>query len=448
MPNWRQALHLEPPRGWLNDPNGLCWLDGLYHVFFQYCPDRADGAGPKLWGHYQSPDLLHWTFTGAPLHPDTPWDKGGVYSGCAVPCDGGMRLYYTGNVKHPGPHDYIRTGREANTILVESPDGVRMGPKQVLMTNSDYPADCSLHVRDPKVWREDGLWKMVLGARSLGSAGRVLVYHSGDGLAWRLARVLEPQPAFGYMWECPDCFRLDGRTWLSVSPQGLPHGETENQNIYQSGYFALDGGLETGTPGPFAEWDKGFDFYAPQTFTAADGRRMLIGWMGMPDADYRNPTAELGWQHCLTVPREVFAGESGLCQRPARELDALAHGPAAAATAADTLPLPCRLQGTVPEDFALTLAGGLRLERRGQLVTMAFSSEALGGGRTIRRARVGSGPLPLDILADRSSLEVYLDGGRTVFSTRFYPGEDRISLAAEGAALTVQPLRAMTLQDV
>ena len=266
MPDWRQTLHLEPPRGWLNDPNGLCYFGGLYHVFFQYCPTHANGSGPKHWGHYQSPDLLHWTFTGAPLHPDTPQDKSGAYSGCAVPCGDTVRLYYTGNVKHTGPYDYIRTGREANTILVETPDGIHISPKQVLLTSADYPADCSLHVRDPKVWREDGIWKMVLGARSLADAGRVLLYHSDDGLAWRLARVLEPQPAFGYMWECPDCFPLEGRTWLSISPQGLPHGETENQNIYQSGYFELPGGIESGTPGPFTEWDMGFDFLRAPDF--------------------------------------------------------------------------------------------------------------------------------------------------------------------------------------
>lgn len=447
MPNWRQALHLEPPRGWLNDPNGLCCCGGLYHVFFQYCPTAADGTSPKLWGHYQSPDLVHWTFTGAPLHPDTPQDQGGVYSGCAVSDGKRMRLYYTGNVKHPGPHDYIHTGREANTILVETADGVTMTPKRVLMTNADYPADCSLHVRDPKVWREDGLWKMVLGARSLDNAGRVLLYHSDDGLAWRLARVLEPQPPFGYMWECPDCFLLDGRTWLSLSPQGLPHEQTENQNIYQSGYFALPGGIETGIPGPFVEWDKGFDFYAPQTFETTDGQRLLIGWMGMPDADYRNPTVELGWQHCLTVPREVTVGPHGLCQRPARELDALAQGTPVQVVdgARTTLPLPCRLTGTAAGDFSLTLADGLRLERdtRRGLVSLGFTREDLGGGRTIRRAKVPAGAVTLDILADRSSLEIYLNGGETVFSTRFYPDKPQVPLIVEGLLLTLQPLRTM-----
>ena len=277
MADWRQALHLEPPQGWLNDPNGLCFFHGLYHVFFQYSPDSTDGSTPKGWGHWQSHDLLHWTFTGEPLLPDTPWERNGAYSGCAVPCGEVLRLYYTGNVKHPGPYDYIHTGREANTLLAETPDGIHVGLKQRLMASTDYPADCSLHVRDPKVWREADRWYMLLGARSLQDAGRVLLYRSADGLAWELARVLEPTPAFGYMWECPDHFILDGRRWLSVSPQGLPHGETENQNQYQSGWFALNGDLETGTLSGFTEWDKGFDFYAPQTLQAPDGRLLLIG---------------------------------------------------------------------------------------------------------------------------------------------------------------------------
>lgn len=263
MADWRQALHLEPPRGWLNDPNGFSFFHGLYHLFFQYSPDSADGSTPKGWGHWQSPDLLHWTFTGESLLPNTPWERNGAYSGCAVPCGEVLRLYYTGNVKHPGPYDYIHAGRESNTLLAETSDGVHVGPKQRLMTSADYPADCTLHVRDPKVWREEDRWYMLLGARSLQDAGRVLLYRSADGLAWELARVLEPAPAFGYMWECPDHFILDGRRWLSVSPQGLPHGETENQNQYQSGWFALNGDLETGTLSGFTEWDKGFDFYAP-----------------------------------------------------------------------------------------------------------------------------------------------------------------------------------------
>ena len=72
---WRQQLHLEPPEGWLNDPNGLSFFGGYYHVYFQYAPDNADGSGKKCWGHYRSRDMISWEFTGTVLFPDTPDDK-------------------------------------------------------------------------------------------------------------------------------------------------------------------------------------------------------------------------------------------------------------------------------------------------------------------------------------------------------------------------------------
>ena len=90
--------------------------------------------------------------------PDTVWEQNGAYSGCGVPYGDKLRLYYTGNVKHAGPYDYIHTGRESNTLLTTTTDGIHVGPKQRLMASVDYPADCSLHVRDPKVWREGNRW--------------------------------------------------------------------------------------------------------------------------------------------------------------------------------------------------------------------------------------------------------------------------------------------------
>ena len=114
---FRQKLHLMPPTGWLNDPNGLCQFKGIYHAFFQYSPFNATG-GLKMWGHYTSRDMIEWKYEGVSLYPDQPFDCHGVYSGSAFIEDGKMYLYYTGNVKlEDGEFDYIRTGREANTVL-------------------------------------------------------------------------------------------------------------------------------------------------------------------------------------------------------------------------------------------------------------------------------------------------------------------------------------------
>lgn len=448
MHNWRQAFHLEPPQGWLNDPNGLCWFQGRYHVFFQYCPTSSDGVGPKCWGHYETPDFLHWTFAGVPLQPDTPRDASGVYSGCAVEHEGCLRLYYTGNVKYPGDYDYITAGREGNVICVESPDARTMGPKQLLMTNADYPDDCTLHVRDPKVWRTSDGWRMILGARSRADAGRALLYRSADGLAWTLEKIVEKSPAFGYMWECPDCFELDGRQFLSISPQGLPRQETRWQNVYQSGWFPVEGNLADGVLGDFTEWDMGFDFYAPQTFAAPDGRRILIGWMGMPDADYRNPTAELGWQHCLTVPREVELRDGKLYQRPVRELDALCGTTSSLPEGETTLTAPFRLTANAENSCKLTLAEGLELsyDKQSGIFAMRFADPALGGGRTVRRACLKPGSdLAMDLWMDASSVECYLNGGEIVLSTRYYPASRDIRVEVRGMKAQYCTMKPMEL---
>ena len=121
----RQRFHLQPPVGWLNDPNGLCVYGGQYHAFFQYGPFDVNGGG-KHWGHAVSTDLLHWEQLPVMLYPDEPFDCHGAYSGSALVEDGTMYLYYTGNVKHPGNFDYIKEGRGHNVCLAVSKDGVTL----------------------------------------------------------------------------------------------------------------------------------------------------------------------------------------------------------------------------------------------------------------------------------------------------------------------------------
>ncbi len=438
---WRQSLHLEPPRGWLNDPNGLCYFGGFYHVYFQYAPDHADGSGKKCWGHYRSRDFLNWEFTGTVLFPDIPEDKDGVYSGCAVVCEDTLHIFYTGNVKHPGDYDYITSGREANVIHVSTADGIHMSGKSIVLRNEDYPLFCSCHVRDPKVWEADGKWNMVLGARTKDDKGRVLFYESHNLEHWSYVGSDAVDP-FGYMWECPDCFSVDGHRYLSLSPQGMTHTETEHQNVYSSGYFQYDEKLNA-----FSEWDKGFDFYAPQTFEAPDGRRILIGWMGIGDIPYVNPTAALGYQHCLTLPREITRDADGaLRQNPIRELCALRDE--AIKPDGDnplSVSLPFELVSPADHAFRICIDDAAELRWDGEIFTLQFFEDNVGGGRTVRRAKLDR-CADIRIIADRSALEIYLNGGRTVFSTRIYPKQKKVKITARGIAPVIYPLRSMEVK--
>lgn len=423
----RLRCHLMPPVGWLNDPNGLCKIGDTYHVFYQYSPFNAAG-GVKLWGHFTSTDLLHWQRQKPMLYPDMPFDCHGAYSGSALVEDGVLYLYYTGNVKFPGQYDYIKAGRGHNTCLAISRDGVTLDSKQCLMENKDYPAGLTCHVRDPKVWREGTAYYMVQGARTLEDRGEVLVFTSDDKINWRHSgTITTPQP-FGYMWECPDLFCLNGQWFLAVSPQGAPC-----QNIYACGYFPLSGNWRDGscTLGAFTPFDYGFDFYAPQSF--ADGaRRLQFAWMGMPDADYGNPTVENGWQHALTVPCVLNATGETLLRTPAPELAAL-RGPGTALTEGTTCKAAAFDAVYTPEHptapFRAILHGGLLLEFTGSALRLQFTDAAIAAGRTLRTAPCTALD-NLRILADTTSVEIFANGGALCMSTRVYP-----KAGAQGLAL-------------
>ena len=279
-----------------NDPNGLCVYGGQYHAFFQYGPFDVNG-GPSTGA--MSADLLRTERCLPVMLCRTGLLTATIFSGSALVEDGTMYLYYTGNVKHTGNFDYIKEGRGHNVCLAVSKDGVTLDSKQCLLTNRDYPAGLTCHVRDPKVFAYEGRYYMVLGARTLEDKGEVLVLESTDKLRWTHINTLTTSEPFGYMWECPDLFCLDGQWYLAVSPQGI-----DCQNVYGCGWFAIHGDWRGDcTLSEFHELDAGFDDYAPQSFVDGNGRRIQIGWMGMPDADCGcAPTVAYGWP-LFTVPR-------------------------------------------------------------------------------------------------------------------------------------------------
>lgn len=438
---YRQKFHLMPPTGWLNDPNGLCQYNGVYHAFFQYSPFNPEG-GVKMWGHCTSEDMTDWKYEGVSLYPDQPFDCHGVYSGAAYVEDGAMYLYYTGNVKLDGDYDYIGGGREANTCLTVSRDGYTFGRKEVLMKNKDYPSDLTLHVRDPKVWKEGNVCYMIQGARRKDNAGLAVLFRSEDKRNWAYCGRICTEKPFGYMWECPDYFVINGRKILSASVQGLTGGAWEGRNVYQSGWFFVDGEItDQYTLSEYRLWDYGFDYYAPQSFETEDGRRIQIGWMGMPDCEeYTNRTIEEGWQHCFTFPREIFIQDGRVCQRPVRELGRRLKCKEKTKNHFMREGCPAYqayISGIRDGRFRAVLAEELVLEYRDGRFEMRFSDQsrnAVSAGRGIRYAEMETAE-NVRILADVSSVEVFVNDGRYVFSTRYYPGRDSVYIDAAGAEI-------------
>lgn len=415
-PGW----HLAPVTGLMNDPNGFIHFNGRYHLFYQWNPLSCQHQH-KCWGHWSSEDLLHWQHEPLALIPDSDYDRNGCYSGSAIDDHGRLTLCYTGNVKFD---EGTRTAFQC--LAVQNAEGrfEKQGPVIAL------PEGYTGHVRDPKLWRCGQHWYMVLGAQDLGRRGKVLLFRSADLREWENMGEIAGSDtgglgAAGYMWECPDLFTLGHHTYLLCCPQGLPQEPQRFRNTYSSAYLSgkFDEQTLTFQHGPLHELDAGFEFYAPQTTLTADGRRLLVGWMGVPDGEEMSqPTIGYGWLHQMTCLRELSSRNGKLYQQPIVELQALRgdmqtyEGSANAAPwlSAQRLELRVESSGGITLNFADTLIlewqqDQLRLARR-----------SLHTGEWLFRYWTGA-VRGLHILCDHSSVEIFINDGEGVMSSRYFP---------------------------
>lgn len=450
----RLAFHLMPKTGWLNDPNGLCQVNGVYHIYYQYTPFEPTGE-LKLWGHYTTTDFIHYADEGPVLFPDSDLDAHGAYSGSAYVEDGTMHFFYTGNLKYfdRDDYDYINSGRGSNTISFTSKNGHDFSEKKLLMTTADYPEDMSNHVRDPKVFRLGDTYYMVLGARDRESRGMVLLYESEDLKRWTYKNRITTEETFGYMWECPDLFEIDGQWFLTCCPQGVEKQGIDFENVHQNVWMKLDYDFETDVYdiSEIKLLDRGFDFYAQQTFEDENGRRILIGWMGIPDADYTNPTVESGWQHALTLPRELKVRNGKLVQKPVEELKKLRDGAGKRFEIGNGQPTdtPLLYEAIVEfsscESMQMTLREDITLTYSDHILTLNLGNH--GAGRTTRSVYVESLE-HLQIFADTSSIELFVNHGEETFTSRIYSLEAELAISgANTGAMMVYPLKAFVLEE-
>ncbi len=440
---WRQQYHIQPTMGLLNDPNGFAYYNGYYHLFYQWFPLGTD-HGMKYWYHLKSTDLVNWIDCGIGVKPGDWFDSHGAYSGSGIEHEGKLYLMYTGNTRNT---EWQRHPYQCVAIMNEQ-DQVHKLDEPVI---DHVPSGYTEHFRDPKVWKDGEFFYCVIGAQRSDLTGAIVVYRSSDLLNWELLGELKTGlPKFGYMWECPDYFEMNGQAVLLFCPQGVDAKGEQYRNIYQSGYVS---GQPLQLPnlelshGSFRELDYGFDFYAPQTAIAPDGRRVLVGWMGLPDTAY--PTDSHGWAHCLTLPRELELRDDGiLLQKPVPEL-ALRRG--TKVELEDTLDqarssyagfegiayeLDCQLQLHDTDAGLGTLAFGIELrageqERtilRYEAATRLFTLDRSLSGQplaeeygTVRRC-VLERPLDrLQIFVDVSSVEIFVNDGEAVFTSRIFP---------------------------
>ena len=302
----RPRYHFTAPTNWINDPNGVCWHAGRYHLYYQYNPNAAKW-GDIHWGHATSTDLAHWQDEPIALAPSPGADAGGCFSGSFAVVDGRPTLYYTGftgerQVQCAATSDDLqRWTKHPERTIVEPPEGVE-------------PQD----FRDPYVFRHDGRWYMVVGASLNHARGQALLYRSDDGVAWehRGALFTAPDLRLGVMWECPNFFPL-GDKWVLTVSQWLGLG-----------VFALIGRFENERFVPESEQviDVDAGAFAHLTMRSPDGRTLQWAWMNEQREQALIDAG--GWAGAMTVPRELSLDSRGRLQlRPVPEIAALRQAP-------------------------------------------------------------------------------------------------------------------------
>lgn len=457
-------FHVTGGIGWINDPNGLAPFQGEYHLFYQYYPYDVKW-GPMHWGHVKTKDFIRWERLPAALAPDTDYDKDGCFSGSAVEMpDGRHLLMYTG----------VRNVRRKNgklesfqTQCIAIGDGVNYEkyPANPVIRGENIPEEGSVHdFRDPKIWRENDMYYVVVGNRTPDGSGTILLYKSPDAMHWEfVSKVASCHNQYGKMWECPDFFPLDGKHILLVSPQEMTAIGLEfhpgNANVCIIGTF--DREINHLMRENVQAIDYGLDFYAPQSLQTEDGRRVMIGWMQ-------------NWETCgshlqnqrfmgqMTIPRELHVKNGRLIQLPVREIEHYRT----AKTAYQNVMISgeTTLQGINGRflDMTVTVRPGnestmykwfrLNVARDGERYTsIRFKPET--GIVRVDRTNSGlpcdivnvrefpvfsrNGQLKLRLIMDRYSLEVFVNDGEQAASFVIYtPLEAKsISFGADGMVL-------------
>lgn len=443
---YRLGYHVMATSGWINDPNGFCYFQGYYHIFYQHYPKAAQW-GPMHWGHARSKDLVHWETLPIALTPGDKEDEDGCFSGSAVVHDNKMYLIYTG-------HHYYGDGDPdhfwQNQNLAISEDGIHFKKYEHNPIISQAPEDNTQHFRDPKVWYDNGNWYLILGSQNKAEIGRVLLYKSANLIDWNLVGPVtqaDPNKNEGYMWECPDFFRLGDNDILLMSPQGINAEAGKFKNLHETGYMVGKYQYEDNSfvRGNFNELDNGHDFYATQTTLTPDGRRIVIGWMDMWESEM--PESSDGWAGALTLPRELFYRDGILQMKPIEELKQLRteqlinenyrvqeEQEIIADEKQYEAILNFDMSNTSKAGVFFTDSDGKRLlsleydKTQNKLILQRSTSDPE------REATLKATDLKLHIYVDTSSVEIFVNDGQRTFTERIYADSIDLNMISDNVS--------------
>ena len=431
----RPLYHHTPLYGWMNDPNGMFYAGGKWHLYYQYNPYGSLWENMS-WGHAVSSDLVHWKEEPIALRPDA---LGTVFSGSCVVDSANVSGYGAGAVLS----FYTAAGESQTQCVAVSRDGG--------MTFTRYPGNPVItgdvpDFRDPKVFRDEerGRWGLVLAAGQ-----EVRFYASEDLLHWReTGRFGKGYGSHGGVWECPDMVRMKVRgtgesKWLLIVNigDGGPNGGSATQ--YFIGDFDGSRFVPEGRPEDVHWMDYGKDHYATVTFSGApDGRHVALAWMSnwqyasaVPTRQYRSANSIA--RNLSLVKRD---GSTALCVEPAPEMLRARKPATKQLTTACEITAALRGSGTI----TFSNAGGenLRLivDSKAGTITLDRTRSAIPAINDRYASRItaplSGGRYNLRLFLDRTSLEVFDADGTMAMTNIIFPTAPYTDLSVTGSVKT------------
>lgn len=473
---YRSQYHFTPAQNWMNDPNGLVYHNGEYHLFYQHNP-FGNTWGHMSWGHAVSKDLVHWEHLPVALEEE---NNIMIFSGSAVVDKDNTSGF--GSAENP-PLIAIYTGHQESGDFVRQDQRIAFslddGHTWTKYEGNPVIDEEMADFRDPKVFWHDDTEKWVM-AVALSRDQKIRFYGSSDLKNWEMLSEFGPAGAADdILWECPDLFELpvdgdpDQSRWVlqvDVNPGAVAGG---SGGQYFVGNFDGERFVEdSSTEGKTLWVDYGRDFYAAQSYSdipESDGRRIWLAWMNNWDYAQKIPTGS--WRSAMTIPREVGLANTPdgyrLTQKPVQELQQLRT---------EKLNIEnLSLTPEVEEDNRLANFRGKAYEavvefdagdadRFGFRLRMGEGEQTLLGydvaNRRLYLDRTTSGEVAFDssfasveeapmimennrirlhFFVDWSSIEVFADEGKVAITDRIFPSPESIGLElfSEGGSAEV-----------
>ena len=440
---YRPLYHHTPAYGWMNDPNGMFFKDGVWHLYFQHNPYGSQWEN-MTWGHSTSTDLIHWTFQGDPVQPDA-W--GSIFSGSSVVDKNNTAGFGENAIVAL----YTSAGENQTQSMAYSTDNGKTFTKydgNPIIT-SNVP-----DFRDPHMfWNEDiKKWNMIL------AAGQQMNIYSSDNLKdWEFESSFGAEyGSHGGVWECPDLMKMkvrgtDKEKWMlvcNINPGG-PSGGSATQ--YFVGDF--DGHKFTCESKPeVTKWmDYGKDHYATVTFdNAPNGRHVALAWMS--NWQYANQVPTLQYRSANSIPRDLglfeYKGNTYCSVTPSEEITA-----ARSKKPSKSLSEACEMVVNLKGDATITLSNS-----KGEKVVMTYKAkdETFSMDRTLSGktdfssdfAAITTAPVygkmnKLRIFIDKSSIEVFDNDGKMAMTNLVFPTKpyDKVTIKGKTKKYAVYKLK-------